>query len=79
MVPELLCSKIKLLKKISWLYPGTMGSDCYDYVIADKEVIGSNESNFLEKKIIYLEPCFFLLLKKMTFQILQKKKILGYR
>lgn len=65
-------------KKINWLgYPGTMGSDCYDYIIADKEVIGNNESNFLEKKIIYQEPCFFPIVKKNDFSNTSEKKNFG--
>ena len=35
-------------------FPGTMGSDYYDYIIADKIVIPDQDKSFFSEKIIYL-------------------------
>ena len=31
-------------------YPGTLGSDCIDYIIADKTLITKKKKNFIQKK-----------------------------
>ncbi len=42
-------------KKINYLgYPGTMGTICYDYIIADKTIIPEEQNNFYSEKVIYL-------------------------
>ena len=38
-------------------YLGTMGSDCYDYLIADKIIIPEESQKFFSEKIVYL-PSF---------------------
>ena len=38
-------------------YPGTMGADYMDYLIADKQVIPQEVQNYYAEKIVYL-PCF---------------------
>tara|TARA_Y100001970_G_C14200729_1_gene840962 strand:- start:163 stop:2169 length:2007 start_codon:yes stop_codon:yes gene_type:complete len=35
-------------------YPGSMGADFIDYIIADKNLIPENKNNFYSEKIIYL-------------------------
>ena len=35
-------------------YPGTMGVDCYDYIIADKIVIPLRNKDFYSEKIVYM-------------------------
>ena len=35
-------------------YPGTMGTDCYDYIVADQTVIPESHQQFFNEKIIYL-------------------------
>ena len=41
--------------KINYLgYPGTMGSESYDYIIADKYIIPPNHKKFYLEKILYL-------------------------
>ena len=40
-------------------YAGTMGSDCYDYIIADKIVIPQVHLEFYNEKVAWL-PCSFL-------------------
>lgn len=35
-------------------YPGTMGSSCYDYIIADKALISPGEEKYYSEKIIYM-------------------------
>ena len=41
--------------QISYLgYPGTLGTDSIDYIIADKVVIPNNKQQFFNEKIIYL-------------------------
>tara|TARA_A100001011_G_scaffold139080_1_gene146961 strand:- start:300 stop:2240 length:1941 start_codon:yes stop_codon:yes gene_type:complete len=39
-------------------YPGTMGSYCYDYIIADKTIIPEEEKENYSEKIIYLPNCY---------------------
>ena len=39
-------------------YPGTMGSNCYDYIIADEIVIPKNEKKNFYEEVIYLPKCY---------------------
>lgn len=39
-------------------YPGTAGSDCYDYIIADKIVIPDTHHNFYSEKIVFLPDVY---------------------
>jgi predicted O-linked N-acetylglucosamine transferase (SPINDLY family) len=39
-------------------YPGTLGTDCFDYIIADKTVIPRNCANHYFEKIAYLPNCY---------------------
>ena len=39
-------------------YPGTMGSNCFDYIIADKTIIPKEEEKNYSEKIIYLPNCY---------------------
>jgi protein O-GlcNAc transferase len=41
-------------------YPGTLGSDCYDYIVADKVVIPENNQQFFDEKIIYLPNSYLV-------------------
>ena len=46
-------------KQINYLgYPGTMGSKCYDYIIADKIVIPEENKKYFSEKVIYLPNCY---------------------
>ena len=46
-------------KQVNYLgYPGTMGSKCYDYIIADKIVIPEENEKYFSEKIIYLPNCY---------------------
>ncbi len=41
--------------QVNWLgYPGTFGSDCIDYIIADKIIIPEKYKNFYSEKVVYL-------------------------
>ncbi len=41
--------------KVNYLgYPGTMGTDKYDYIIADKIIIPEDHMNFYSEKVLYL-------------------------
>ncbi len=45
--------------QVSWLgYPGTMGVDYIDYIMADEIVIPKSDFNFFNEKIIYLPHCY---------------------
>ena len=45
--------------QISYLgYPGTLGADCIDYIIADKVVIPDSYKKFYSEKILYLPDCY---------------------
>lgn len=45
--------------KVNYLgYPGTMGSSCYDYIIADKIVIPEKEKKNYCEKVIYMPECY---------------------
>jgi len=39
-------------------YPGTMGLDCYDYIIADRTTIPREHKEFYSEEIAYLEFCY---------------------
>jgi predicted O-linked N-acetylglucosamine transferase (SPINDLY family) len=41
-------------------YPGTMGSDYYEYIIADSIVIPQNNQQYFNEKIIYLPNSFLV-------------------
>ena len=46
-------------KQINYLgYPGTMGSECYDYIIADKIVIPEENKKYFSEQVIYLPNCY---------------------
>jgi len=46
--------------QISFLgYPGTLGADCIDYMIADQNVIGESHRHFYSEHMIYLPDTFF--------------------
>ena len=39
-------------------YPGTLGSDCIDYIIADKTLISKEDEEYYSEKIIYLPDTY---------------------
>ena len=39
-------------------YPGTMGSDYYDYIVADKQVIPQEQQRFYTEKVAYLPDAY---------------------
>lgn len=39
-------------------YPGTLGANYYDYILADKIVIPESSSHFYSEKVIYLPNCY---------------------
>ena len=39
-------------------YPGSMGAEYIDYIIADKTLIPANQQSFYSEKIVYLPNCF---------------------
>ena len=39
-------------------YPGTLGSDCIDYIIADKTLISKEDEKYYSEKIIYLPDTY---------------------
>lgn len=46
-------------KQINYLgYPGTMGSECYDYIIADKIVIPEENKKYFTEEVICLPNCY---------------------
>ena len=46
-------------KQVNYLgYPGTMGSECYDYIIADKIVIPKENKKYFSEEVIYLPNCY---------------------
>ena len=46
-------------KQVNYLgYPGTMGSKCYDYIIADKIVIPEENKKYFSEEVIYLPNCY---------------------
>ncbi len=45
--------------KINYLgFPGTMGTDKYDYILADKNIIPINHQNFYSEKVIYMSEIY---------------------
>ena len=46
-------------KQINYLgYPGTMGTKCFDYIIADKIVIPEENKKYFSEEVIYLPNCY---------------------
>ena len=46
-------------KQINYLgYPGTMGSECYEYIIADKIVIPEENKKYFSEEVVYLPNCY---------------------
>jgi len=46
-------------KQVNYLgYPGTMGSKCYDYIIADKIVIPEEDKKYYSEEVIYMPNCY---------------------
>ena len=39
-------------------YPGTMGSNCYDYIIADEVILPKKEKKNFVENILYLPKCY---------------------
>jgi len=39
-------------------YPGTLGSEFFDYIIADEIIIPKKNSNFFSEKVLYLPNCY---------------------
>ena len=45
--------------KLNYLgFPGTMGTNKYDYILADKNIIPSNHHNFYSEKVIYMPETY---------------------
>jgi protein O-GlcNAc transferase len=45
--------------QVSYLgFPGTMGADYIDYILADRIVISSGQDQFYTEKVVYLPDCF---------------------
>ena len=72
--------------KINYLgYPGSMGTNNYDYIIADKNIIPPDHSKFYTEDVIYMPETyqpftpykFDMNLKKSEFGLLENKFILG--
>ena len=39
-------------------FPGTLGSDCFDYIFADQFVIPTSSLSFYSEKVVYLPDCY---------------------
>ena len=39
-------------------FPGTLGSDCFDYIFADQLVIPTSSLSFYSEKVLYLPDCY---------------------
>ena len=39
-------------------YPGTLGSNCIDYILADKTIIPNNLKKYYTEKVLYLPNCY---------------------
>jgi predicted O-linked N-acetylglucosamine transferase (SPINDLY family) len=45
--------------QVNWLgYPGTMGTDCIDYIIADPFIIPSGMERYYSEKVVRLPDCY---------------------
>lgn len=58
-------------------YPGTMGSDFIDYIIADKVVIPEESKSYYSEKILYLPNCYQpnIRTRKISEKIIQRKDV----
>jgi predicted O-linked N-acetylglucosamine transferase (SPINDLY family) len=39
-------------------FPGTLGLDCYDYILADRTVITEDDQAYYTEKVAYLDHCY---------------------
>lgn len=39
-------------------YPGTLGLECFDYILADKTVIPEEHQEYYSEKVAYIEHCY---------------------
>lgn len=63
--------------KINFLgYPGTMGNNAYDYIIADKNIINEKNKKFFSEKILY-HPDVYQPFSKYDF-IKKNRSFFGY-
>ncbi|HKF97278.1 MAG TPA: tetratricopeptide repeat protein [Steroidobacteraceae bacterium] len=45
--------------QVSFLgHPGTLGSPCYDYILADRHVVSEADRVFFQEKVVWLPHCF---------------------
>ena len=57
--------------QISWLgYPGTMGADYIDYIVADKTLIPLDSHSFYAEKVVYLPD---------SYQVNDRKRVVSER
>jgi predicted O-linked N-acetylglucosamine transferase (SPINDLY family) len=44
---------------VSWLgFPGTLGRDCYDYLLADAHVVPAGEERWYDETVVRLADCY---------------------
>ena len=56
--PEIFLNKVAPIQVNFLGYPGTLGDDIYDYIIADKIVIPDNSEKFYCEKVLRLPNCY---------------------
>ena len=39
-------------------YPGTLGSNCIDYILADKMIIPNKLKKYYTERVLYLPNCY---------------------
>ena len=54
-------------------FPGTMGSDIYDYIISDPTSIPKENQNFISEKIIYMPYTYFIFDEKINVPAIDNK------
>lgn len=58
-------------------YPGTLGTEFFDYIIADEVIIPEKNFNFFSEKVLYLPDCYQanMSLKKVSEKIITKYEL----
>ncbi len=62
--------------QVSFLgYPGTMGADYIDYLLADKILVPTSHQSFYDEKIVYLPNCYHPTSHKQTPSISEAENV----
>ena len=57
---DILCYRAAPVQVSYMGYPGTMGTDCIDYIVADEVVVPPDRQRFYHEKVLYVPGCYWV-------------------